>query len=77
MNAKTRKELNKIYSEIEGHKNRLEEIASEEQDKFDNLSEGLQAAESGQKLEQASSDLQEAVGSLEEALGQIETVRDA
>lgn len=77
MNAKTREELNKIYSEIEGHKARLEEIANEEQDKFDNLSEGLQAAERGQAMEQAASTLQDAVSSLDEALGMIEEVKDA
>lgn len=47
----------------------LESAQGEEQDKFDNMSEGLQQSENGQKLEENANDLEEAVNSLDEAEG--------
>ena len=43
----------------------LQMEADEEQDKFDNLSEGLQQADSGQAIEAAAGSLQEAADALE------------
>jgi hypothetical protein len=57
MNKKDRVKLTKATTLIEQAKGIIEEIAEGEQEKFDNLTEGLQAAEGGQKMEQAASDL--------------------
>lgn len=43
----------------------FESAADEEQEKFDNMPEGLQASERGEKLEAAAAALQDAVSTLE------------
>lgn len=46
----------------------LEEIKEEEKAKFDNLPEGLQQAEQGQKIESAGDNLEEAIGHVQSAI---------
>lgn len=72
MNAITRKALNEHISTLGAIISDLENFQSEEQDKFDNLSEGLQQAESGQKIEAAANALQSAIDYAEEVKGAIE-----
>lgn len=74
MNAEGRKKLEQIKSELEGLKDRLNDMAEDEQSKFDNMSEGLQGSEKGQAIEQAASDLSEAHDSVESAIEKIEEV---
>ena len=76
MNAKQRTELDKMIGELEDIKSRLETMQESEQEKFDNLSEGLQQAESGQKIEQAASNLGDAVSEIESIIGYIETAKE-
>lgn len=76
MNADGRKELDKIIGELEDIKSRVETLQEAEQEKFDNLSEGLQQAESGQKLETAASALSDVISDLENAIGNIETAKE-
>lgn len=54
--------LEQAHSEIEG-------IKDEEQDKFDNMSEGLQQSENGQKLEENVQSLDEALSNLDDIEG--------
>lgn len=87
MNATDRKKANAIISQIEALKaqadalaGELRELADAEQEKFDNMPEGLQGGDRGQAMEEAAGNLSSAAdalesGSLEEALetlGQIE-----
>jgi L-rhamnose isomerase len=87
MNAKDREQVAEILGELEGLKakieeqgNALRELADAEQEKFDNMSEGLQQSEQGQKIEANAGALSEAADSAEqsnvdeaiEALGNIE-----
>jgi hypothetical protein len=58
----------------------VEPLADEEQEKFDNLPEGLQNSEKGQAMEEAASalesavsELESAVDSIDSAIGEIET----
>lgn len=58
MNAAGRKEIDRLFAELRDAQEKIENIGAEirsiaesEQEKFDNLSDGLQQAESGQKLE--------------------------
>jgi hypothetical protein len=44
----------------------MEAIRDEEQESFDNLSEGLQQSENGQKMEEAANSLDEWITSVEE-----------
>lgn len=57
MNKADRKRLEEAIELIQRAREIVEEIASVEQEKFDNLSEGLQATEKGYKLEEAASTL--------------------
>ncbi len=80
MNAATRKEITEIFARVEGLVNLLSPITSElediiskledlqgiEQDKFDNMPEGLQQSEQGQKTEAAAAALDEAKSTLEQ-----------
>lgn len=50
----------------------MDHLKDDERNKFDNLSEGLQAAESGQKLEVAADLLDKAYDELDNALLSIE-----
>ncbi|MDX2129776.1 MAG: hypothetical protein SFU91_12145 [Chloroherpetonaceae bacterium] len=49
----------------------VEEIRDSEQDKYDNLSEGLQSSSTGQKLEDSISELDNAISQLEDAIQTI------
>jgi hypothetical protein len=74
MNKDQRAVLAELAVELELIRGKIEDIAAEEQDKFDNLSEGLQASERGQAFENNSYTLTEAVTCLEEAIGKLEEI---
>lgn len=69
MNKERRKTLEKARCLIE-------EVKDDEQTAFDNLSEGLQTAENGQKMETAVNELDNAISSLEDAVSNIETASE-
>lgn len=80
MNKETRKTIERIHERLSGLVSELEEVKweindlqSDEQGKFDNLTEGLQQAESGQAIEQAANDLQEAASEMEDAISSAES----
>jgi transcriptional accessory protein Tex/SPT6 len=75
MNKALRKQLEEASSLLTRAKEIISSIAEEEQDKFDNLSEGLQATENNQKLEaiaellfEADSDLDDIINAIDEAI---------
>lgn len=68
MNAKDRKTANEHISTLEGMHAALEELAGNEREKFDNMSEGLQASERGQAIEAAADELENAVNAIQEAI---------
>lgn len=74
MNQKQKDTLNKFIGTLEEIKSEVENAQSEEQDKFDNMSEGLQQTERGQAIEQAASDLGDVVNSLENAISELTNV---
>ena len=71
MNKADRAELQKAHDMIEEAKSIIETIGEQEQEKFDNLTEGLQASERGQKFEETASSLADAAGALDDVLGAI------
>lgn len=71
MNQNDRKELGKVLALLDEARGIIEAIRDGEQDKFDNLSEGLQQTEKGQKFEEAVSALDSALDSIDEAAGYI------
>lgn len=61
MNDATRKRLRALKDQLETIKGALEEMATDERDKFENMPESLQGGDRGQKLEAAADSLDEAV----------------
>ena len=72
MNKSDRAELQKAINMIDEARGIVESIGESEQEKYDNLTEGLQASERGQKFEESASSLSEVCDSLQEAIGTIE-----
>lgn len=74
MNDKTRKLLKSAIETIEILHNSISTIRDEEQEKFDNLPEGLQQSNNGQKFEETVSSLDDALSNLEEVISNIDSV---
>lgn len=83
MNAADRKKVSALTSTLEGIKAQIEDVGSllrdladAEQEKFDNMSEGLQQGDQGQAIEAAASALADACvacesGDVESALSSL------
>lgn len=65
MNKQQRKKLSDMLDEIAGYVSTLEEMAEEEQEKYDNMPEGLQDSERGQTIQEAADNLQQAADDLQ------------
>lgn len=76
MNNSRRKQLSAILSVLEDMNTRIEEIKDEEQDCFDNMPEGLQGSEKGEKAENAISALEDVISSLEEAISRLQDAQE-
>lgn len=62
MNKQDRKEIEEIITILNDAKSRIESLGEAEQEKFDNLSDGFQCAERGQKMENDAETLLNASG---------------
>lgn len=71
MNAKRRKELEKVIELIEDAKNKLEALKDEEQEAFDNMPESLQYSEKGERMEEIISNLDDSLSDLESTIENI------
>lgn len=76
MNKEQRDQLTRIQKDLLNLQQELEDIRDDEQAKFDNLSEGLQASEKGEKLQQAADNSQEAIDSLDSASASVQEAID-
>ena len=74
MNAKGRKNIKDLIAQLEDIKGRLETMQEEEQDKFDNLPEGLQESERGEAMQEVADSLEEAVSSLEDVISTLNDI---
>ena len=72
MNTARRKQLKSIVTDLETAQGELEGVKEEEQEAFDNLSEGLQQSEQGQNAEAAVAAMDAAIQSLNDAKDSIE-----
>ena len=71
MNKATRRKIERIGEEqMEEIIAKFEEIRDEEQEKFDNLPEGIQESEKGEAFESA-------IDSLEEIISELETAKES
>ena len=53
MNAQGRKEIAKHIASLEEIKNKLESMRDDEEEKYDNMPEGLQESERGEQMQEA------------------------
>ena len=74
MNNTRRKEVKSIIEALLEIKARIDIVADEEQDAFDNLPEGLQCSMRGEDMEEAASNLADASDTITEALDLLEEV---
>ena len=78
MNAKQRKQLTKIAekiydlaNEIDHLREELEEMNEIEQEKYDNMSEGLQESERGCRMYEGIEVLEELLGRIDESVSEL------
>lgn len=76
MNKNDRKQVSKWVEQLESIKSSIEEMQETEQDKFDNLPEGLQESERGEAIEEAVSQLEEAVDNINEAIDNLQEIAE-
>ena len=68
MNKVRRNKINQLIEKLTDNKKELEIIASEEEESFDNMTEGLQATMRGMNMENAIDNLNTAIECIEEAI---------
>lgn len=66
MNNQRRKEIETVLDELAALRSRVEDLQNEEQESYDNMPEGLQQSERGEKAEQAASRLEDALTAFDE-----------
>ncbi len=76
MNKQDRAELTKAYAMIDEAKDIIEAVAAAELEKFENLSEGLQASERAQRMEEVASELQNVCDNIDDVLAAIEGAQE-
>ena len=74
MNKQRRARIVELVAKIEEIQGEISMILDEEQEAFDNLPEGIQTSERGEKMEEAVSLLGDVDGSLEEAKNILEEI---
>ena len=72
MNRDKRKRLDVAISLLNQARDIVEDVSNEEQEGFDNLTEGLQASERGQQMEEAVSNLNDVIDNIDTAISYIE-----
>lgn len=68
MNAKRRKEIERLYTKLEDIKADIENIRDEEEEAYDNLPESLLDGERGEKMQDAIANLENATTSIDDVL---------
>lgn len=68
MNAKDRKQLQNLISQIDDIKVAIEDMLDYEQEKYDNLPDGIRDSERGDNMYNAIDVLENAVNSLDETI---------
>lgn len=76
MNKETRKQCSDLVSDIQSIKERVEELQSTEQEKLDNLPEGLQASGQGEAIQTAVNTFDSANDWLDEAISTLEDIAE-
>lgn len=74
MNNERRKKIKEVIGLINQSENVLQDVLNEEDDAFNNLSEGLQCTMRGEAMENNISELEEAIGKLKDALENLDNI---
>ena len=72
MNKERRKEIESILSYIASLKDRIESVASEERDYYDNMPENMQNGDKGSQADEAAGHLEEAASDLDGITNELE-----
>ncbi len=72
MNKERRKAINEIIGRLDELKADIEALQDEEQEYYDNMPEGIQYGEKGNRAQEAIDALEEAVSNLDDAIGSLE-----
>ena len=76
MNAARRETLDKAVALLEEAKSLIDGAAEEERDAYDNLPEGLQEAERGQRMDEVATELEEASSSLDDVIASVDGAKE-
>lgn len=71
MNAARRKTISEAVALIDQAHDLIEEIANQERESFDNLPEGLQESERGERMDEIATALEEAYMTLTDVVDQL------
>lgn len=74
MNKKGKKQIEEIITGLEGYKSQIENLQNEEEEKFDNMPEGLQESERGEVMQDAIDNLSSAADGIEESIGCLQEI---
>jgi uncharacterized coiled-coil DUF342 family protein len=75
MNKDRRKAVDELRGQIETIKFGIEELQNQEQDYYDNMPEGIQCGEKGDKAQEAIDALESAVASMDEVVEYLESAQ--
>lgn len=76
MNNARRKEISDAISELEGLKEKIENIRDAEQEYYDNMPEGLQQGDKGTAADNAISELSSAVDAIDEIISNLDNAKE-
>jgi formiminotetrahydrofolate cyclodeaminase len=76
MNNERRKEIDKIISDLEEIRSRIETVKDEEQDAFDNMPESFQEGERGEQMQTALDNLDNADGVFDDLMSALEDAKE-
>ena len=71
MNKKDRKRLAELIEKIQSLVNEVDKIGQSEQEKYDNLTEGLQSSERGQRYQEVADAIESACSTIEDGLSEL------
>lgn len=76
MNVARRKEIDKALTLLAEARDIISDVAGEEREGFDNLSEGFQASERGQRMDEVASELEDKVDSIQTIEDDLEACKE-
>lgn len=76
MNKQGKKQIEKWIDTLTNMKEDIESMQEEEQDKFDNLPEGIQESERCEAIQESADNLENAASSIDDAISELQEIID-